>query len=158
MGMTGHPWQESPPKACKLGRRLFDNQKLLMYNYLQNALKMEIYDLVLLTKTVFIMLTSPDYERLPHKTELAFVLGMILEKITFLVPANDDLVEMVSSIFGTDLIEHVQTTAGTGSVRVSVKVNPQRKPEFFRRFKRVFDDITSFFKITCDQDFRFQFS
>jgi len=129
-----------------------------MYNYLQNALKLDIYDLVLLTRTIFILLTSRDYERLPHKTELKVVLGLILEKITFLIPIDDDLVGMLSAIFETELIEHIQTTTDARCVHVHVKVNPQRKPEFFRRFKMVFDDITSFFKTIYNQDFRFQFS
>nr|MDO8083685.1 hypothetical protein [Candidatus Sigynarchaeum springense] len=104
------------------------------------------------------MLTSRDYERLPHKTELKVVLGLILEKITFLIPIDDDLVGMLSAIFETELIEHIQTTTDARCVHVHVKVNPQRKPEFFRRFKMVFDDITSFFKTIYNQDFRFQFS
>ncbi len=156
--MAGYPWQENPTRAYIRGKRRFDNQKLLMYNYLQNALKMDIYDLVLLTRTVFILLTSPDYDRLPHKTELKVVLGMILEKITFLVPINDNLVEMLSAIFETELVEHIQTRTEGGCVHVDVKINPERKPEFFRRFKIVFDDITSFFKTICNQDFKFKFS
>ncbi len=156
--MSGYPRVDDPPSAYKQGKRRFDNQKLLMYNYLQNALKMDIYDLVILTKTVFVLLTSRDYDRLPHKTELKVVLGLILEKFTFLVPTNDGLVEMLSAIFESDLIEHIQTRSEAGCVRVDVRVNPQKKPEFFQKYKKIFDDITSFFKIICDQDFKFQFS
>jgi hypothetical protein len=156
--MTGQPWQENATKLDRQGKRRFDNQKLLMYNYLQNVLKMDVDDLVILTKTIFILLTSRDYEQLPHKTELKTVLGLILEKFTFLIPANDGLVEMLSAIFDTGLIEDIQTKSEPGCTHVHVRVNPQRKPEFFQKYKKIFDDITSFFKTIYNQEFKFQFS
>jgi len=156
--MTGHPWQENSTALNRQGKRRFDNQKLLMYNYLQNVLKMDIDDLVILTRTIFILLNSRDYEQLLRKTEFKVVLGMILEKFTFLVPANDGLIEMLSAIFETDLIDGIKTSSEPGRIRVHVQVNPRKKPEFFQRFKRNFDEIASFFKIIYNQDFKFQFS
>ncbi len=156
--MTGQPWQENPTKLDRQGKRRFDNQKLQMFNYLQNVLKIDVDDLVILTKTIFILLTSRIYEQLPHKAEIKTVLGLILEKFTFLIPTNDGLVEMLSAIFGTELIEHIETISEKGCVHVHVQVNPQKKPEFFQKFKRIFGEITCFFKTIYDQDFKFQFS
>jgi hypothetical protein len=146
--MVVHPSQEGTITLNRPVKRHFDNQKLLMYNYLQNVLKMDIDDLVILTKTIFVLLTSRDYERLPHKSELKTVLGLILEKFTFLIPANDDLVGMLFAIFEAELIEQIQTRSNAGCIHVRIWVNQQKKPEFFQKFKRFFDDITTMTKIS----------
>ncbi|NMC05769.1 MAG: hypothetical protein GYA24_11180 [Candidatus Lokiarchaeota archaeon] len=143
---------------ARRANRWFDNEKLLMYNYLQNVLKMDIDDLVILARTIFVLLTSQDYDRLPHKPELKTVLDLILEKCTFLLPANDELDEMLRAIFDPGMIEQIQTRLDAGCVRVRIWINPQRKPEFFQKFKRFFDDITFFFKHVYGPDFKFQFS
>ena len=138
-------------------RRIFDNEKLLLYNYLGNLLKMDIEDLVILSKTIFILVTTRDYENIPYKFEIKAMLKLLLDKMTFLVPLSHDLVDLLVAIYEKDYIENIYTQVQNGCVHVKITLKPELKTDFFYKYKKIFGDISTFFKKIYEQEFKFQF-
>jgi len=138
-------------------RRTFNNEKLLLYNYLEKAMKVNIDDLIVLTKTIFILITSKDYEGVSYVNEVKTVLRLILEKIIFLVPLSDNVIDLFYTIYEKDFVENVQTRLETNCVHVKIFLKPESKSEFFYKYKHIFGEIALFFKMLYNQDFKFQF-
>ncbi|HME51230.1 MAG TPA: hypothetical protein VKM55_03365 [Candidatus Lokiarchaeia archaeon] len=140
-----------------LEKKIFDNEKLLLYNYLASLLKIDIEDLVILAKTIFILVTNGNYENVPFKTEIKTILKLILDKITFLVPLSDDMQDLLVAVYENSFIENIETRVETNCVRVKIWLKPALKTEFFHKYKKIFTDISKFFEIIYDQEFKFQF-
>lgn len=140
-----------------LEKKTFDNEKLLLYNYLANMLKIDIEDLVILARTIFIIVTSKNYENLPFKSEIMTILKLILDKIIFLVPLSDDVQDLLISIYEKSFIENMESGIEPRCVRVKIWLKPSLKADFFHKYKKIFTDISDFFEIIYDQEFKFQF-
>ena len=140
-----------------LEKRTFDNEKLLLYNYLASILKIDIEDLVILARTIFILVTNGNHENIPYKSEIKTILKLILDKITFLVPLSEDMQELLVAIYEKSFIENIETRVETRCIRVKIWLKPALKTEFFHKYKKIFTDISKFFEIVYDQEFKFQF-
>ena len=140
-----------------LEKKTFDNEKLLLYNYLTSMLKIDIEDLVILAKTIFILVTNGNYENIPYKSEIRTIMKLILDKISFLIPLSDNIQELLTAIYEKSFIENIETRVEKDYVRVKVWLKPALKPEFFHKYKKIFADISKFFEIIYDQEFKFQF-
>jgi len=138
-------------------KKIFDNEKLLLYNYLASMLKTDIEDLVILAKTIFVLVTRGNYESMPCRSEIETMLKLILDKMTFLVPLSDDMQELLAAIYEKSFIENIESRVEASCVRVKVWLKPTLKTEFFHKYKKILTDISRFFEIVFDQQFKFQF-
>jgi hypothetical protein len=146
------------PRHVNREMKTFNNEKLLLFNYLEKVLKVDIDDLIMLTQTIFILLTTKNYENMAFKDEIRTVLRLIMQKFTFLVPASDNLMGMIQAIFEKDYIQDIETVLEPGCVRVKIVLKPLYKQEFFKKYKKIFNEISLFFKSLYNHDFKFLFS
>jgi hypothetical protein len=140
-----------------LEKTKFDNEKLLLYNYLTSMLKIDIEDLVILARTIFILVTNGTYENIPYQSEIKTILKLLMDKITFLVPLSDDMQDLLAAIYEKSFIENIETSVESRCVRVKIWLKQALKSEFFHKYKKIFADISKFFELIYDQDFKFQF-
>jgi hypothetical protein len=136
--------------------RKFSNQTLKYCRYFQD-LGLPVNDLMVFSKTIFILIQNKDLKEIPHKEELTSLLRNILGKLVFMIPVDENLLEILHAIYEKGFIENVDLDVYLEKIVFKIKVKQHLKSEFFKKYKPIFDDIGAFFKNFYTQDFKFQF-
>jgi len=140
-----------------LEKKVFNNEKLMLYNYLEKSLKIEIEDLILLAKSIFVLITGEKYEHLDHKQLLRSMFRLVIERMVFFIPVSQNLHELILAIFENKYIDDIQTRGTPDNITVTIILNKGTKRDFFNKYKKIFDEISIFFKIYGGQEFKFQY-
>lgn len=115
-------------------------------------------DLMVFQKSVFILIKTKDLDSVPHKEKLTRMLNNILGKQVFIIPVDENLLEILHAIYNKLYIDNVDLDVYLDKIFFKVKVKKAFKADFFKRYKHLFDDIGRFFRNFYTQEFKFQFS
>ena len=98
-----------------------------------------------------------ELKDIPHKEELTRLLENIFGKLVFIIPVDENLLEIFHAIYDKYYIENVDLDVYLDKIFFKVKIKQRLKAEFFKKYKNVFDEIGDFFKNFYTQGFKFQF-
>ena len=123
-------------------KRIFDKEKLAYANYIQKFFNGQIEDVLLLSRSIFILLSRDDFSRVENKNEIISYLNILLDKLVFIIPTRSDLVELMNITFGSEFIEHVDASISRSRILVAIILNVEKKKLFFKKYKKITCDLT----------------
>src|SRR5271157_3489310 len=105
-----------------LENRRFNREKLVLFNYIESMLKIDIDDIVLLENSLFILLGNEKLEKLPSLKELRRILKLRLGIAVFVIPLTEDVESMIYHVCGHDLVNNISCTGTETCIHVAINL------------------------------------
>ncbi|MHA1784034.1 MAG: hypothetical protein ACTSVE_02430 [Candidatus Helarchaeota archaeon] len=150
-------------RKCKFNQiyQKFSNLELTYLNYIESITGLKLENLLVLSKSIFLLAQSDSIKRKDKDEieidEILEILRKILGKIIFLVPINEDVQEILNSIFKDDYIDNFKVEIYKDHVKLMFYLNPDLKHVFFPKYKAFFNDIKSFLNKVFSKEIKLEF-
>jgi hypothetical protein len=130
-----------------LETRRFNREKLVLFNYIESMLNINIDDIILLENSLFILLDNEKLEKLQSLKELRRILKLKLGIVVFIIPLTKDVENMMYHVCDRDLVQNISCTWTQACIHVAIKLGEHDRHAFFKKFKPLLADIQVFLKI-----------
>ena len=137
-----------------LGTRRFNREKLVLFNYIESVLKINVDDILLLERSLFILANKDQLETLPALKGLRRIFKLKLGLVIFIIPLCEDVENMMYHVCDQDLVQNISCTETCGQVFVDIKLREQEKYAFFQKFKYLLGDIQIFLKTILTREIK----